>query len=39
MRRFFVALVTSLLTLLAFANVAGATNFTSYQPEIPSKLR
>jgi cyclic lactone autoinducer peptide len=39
MKRVFYAVVTALLTLLAFANVAGACHFTNYQPEVPSKLR
>ena len=39
MRRMFYFVVTTVLTLLAFANVAGACHFTNYQPEVPSKMR
>lgn len=28
-----------ILTMIAFANVAAATSFTGYQPEVPQELR
>jgi len=38
MRRALIILAATLLSLLAFANVAAATGPWSYQPEVPNKL-
>ncbi|GAW91432.1 AgrD family cyclic lactone autoinducer peptide [Calderihabitans maritimus] len=38
MKRVVLTLAAAVLTLLAFANVAAATGFWSYQPEVPDKL-
>ncbi|MEW6524295.1 MAG: cyclic lactone autoinducer peptide [Bacillota bacterium] len=39
MKRLFLLVLSSMLTLLALANVASASIYTSYQPELPAKLR
>jgi cyclic lactone autoinducer peptide len=39
MRRILVFLSTSLLTILALANIAAACGSWGYQPEVPEKLR
>lgn len=38
MRRALIILAATLLSLLAFANVAAATGPWAYQPEVPNKL-
>lgn len=39
MKKILFTLFASVLTLLAFANVAAASGPWGYQPELPSKLR
>ncbi|NLO89944.1 MAG: cyclic lactone autoinducer peptide [Clostridia bacterium] len=39
MRKIFVSLLASILTVLAFANIAAASGNCGYQPEIPSRFK